>query len=123
MKNFILLIIFIPTVVFAKSVKEIRLNEKIVSYLSISSKGAVLSFPTKPSKVILGREGTFSVEYVGSDLAISPTRSNSESNLFVYIEGRRFNFQLRTSGGGYSLILIKDSFDQIERVENVRRKK
>jgi hypothetical protein len=53
------------------------------------------------------------VEYVENDLAISALKPNSNSNLFVYLEGRRFGFDLRTiSVGGDEIILVRDSDDK-----------
>ncbi len=76
--------------------------------ISISPKGTVLDFPSEPEKVILGTKGSFSIEYIRSDLAISPTTMNSKSNLFVYLQGRRFALDLSTTATGVTLYFIKD---------------
>ena len=94
----------------ARPVKYVRMHDKVISYIPISPNGAILSFPSKPEKIILGRKNAFSVEYVKSDLAISPLRSNSRSNLFVYLPGRRLSFHLYVAEKSNStLILIGDS--------------
>lgn len=97
---------------FAGEVKVIRLDEKSVGQVLISTRGTVLSFPIKPSKVILGRAGTFGIEYVENDLAISPLNTAARSNLFVYLFGRRFSFDLMTSTqGGSPVIRVLDAIE------------
>lgn len=94
---------------FAQSVKTIKLCEKNVATASISPRGSVLEFPTEPEKVVLGTKNSFSIEYIKSDIALSPATLSSRSNLFVYLQGRRFVLDLVTSaGGGVSLYFIKD---------------
>lgn len=97
---------------FADEVKIVRLDEKSIGKVVISTRGTVLSFPIKPSKVILGRAGTFGIEYVENDLAISPLNLNARSNLFVYLFGRRFSFDLVTSPeGGSPVIRVLDAIE------------
>lgn len=94
--------------IFAQSVKTIKLCEKNVESISISTKGTVLDFPSEPEKVILGTKSSFSIEYIRTDLAISPLSMAAKSNLFVYLQGRRFALDLSTSALGTSLYYIKD---------------
>ncbi len=97
---------------FASEVKMIRLSEASVAKVFISTRGTVLSFPTKPSKVILGRANSFGIEYVENDLAISPLSLSARSNLFVYLFGRRFAFDLVASPeSGTSVIQIRDALE------------
>jgi hypothetical protein len=97
---------------FADEVKVIRLDEKTIGKVLISTRGTVLSFPIKPSKVILGRAGTFGIEYVENDLAISPLNTAARSNLFVYLFGRRFSFDLITSAqGGSPVVRVLDAIE------------
>ncbi|MCC7403244.1 MAG: hypothetical protein IT288_02500 [Bdellovibrionales bacterium] len=97
---------------FAEEAKIIRLDEKTIGRVLISTRGTVLSFPIKPTKVILGRAGTFGIEYVESDLAISPLNTAARSNLFVYLYGRRFSFDLVTSPqGGSPVIRVLDAIE------------
>jgi hypothetical protein len=97
---------------YAQEVKTVYLNDTQVVQIPISSKGTVLSFPAKPNKVILGNTGAFGIEYVEQDLAVSPLRPGARSNLFVYIMGRRFTFDLRTSmEGGYSIVVVRDAIE------------
>lgn len=98
---------------YADEVKIVRLNESIVAKVLISTRGTVLSFPAKPTKVILGRSGSFGIEYVENDLAISPLSLSSRSNLFVYLLGRRFAFDLVASpSAGTSVIQVRDADDK-----------
>ena len=53
----------------------------------------VISFPVKPMKVISGSRH-FSIQYIKNDLAIGARKVGLKSNLFVYMEGRRYGFNL-----------------------------
>jgi hypothetical protein len=97
---------------YTQEVKTVYLSDTQVVQIPVSNRGTVLSFPAKPNKVILGNTGTFGVEYVEADLAISPLRPGARSNLFVYLMGRRFTFDLRTSmDGGYSIVVVHDAIE------------
>lgn len=81
-------------------------------------RSSILSFPSRPTKVILGSQGQFAVEYVENDLAIAALKPGAHSNLFVYLEGRRFGFDLRTTTGvGDEIVLIRDSDDRKVKVK------
>jgi hypothetical protein len=120
LSKLLLLLSLVPQV-FADSVKTVRLCEKSVATLYISPKGTVLDFPSEPEKVVLGTKGSFSIEYIRNDLAISPATLGSKSNLFVYLQGRRFNLDLATSSSGTTLYFIKDC--ETERVKVKRNGK
>lgn len=107
---------------FADDVRVLRLSESNVGKILISTRGTVLSFPAKPTKVILGRSGAFGIEYVENDLAISPLSTNSRSNLFVYVLGRRFAFDLVASPqAGTSVIQVRDAIEKIEKNKSRRK--
>ena len=94
-------------------VSTMRLNDHQIVQVSISNRGTILSFPAKPTKVILGNAGSFGIEYVENDSAISPLKSGARSNLFVYLHGRRFSFDLRSlPGTGASLVIVKDAISE-----------
>jgi len=98
----------------AKIARTVFLSDKKTAevYL-VPGRTTILNFPSRPLKVILGNQGLFAVEYVESDLAVSPLRASAKSNLFVYLEGRRFGFDLKTvSQGGDEIIVIRDAADQ-----------
>ena len=103
------LLLYLGPVAFAENVKTLKLCEKSVAPISVSTKGTVLEFPTEPEKVVLGSKGAFAIEYIKSDLAISPATPSSRSNLFVYLQGRRFVLDLTASmSSGVSLYFIRD---------------
>lgn len=98
---------------FAQEVTTVYLSDTQVAPILISTRGTVLSFPTKPSKVIIGNTGSFGVEYVENDLAVSPLTTQARSNLFVYMLGRRFTLDLRTSmPGGASIVVVRDAIEK-----------
>jgi hypothetical protein len=102
----------------------VRLDNQSVAPVVIAVHGTVLDFPTKPAKVILGRKNSFGIEYVESDLAISPLASGARSHLYVYLEGRRFTFDLATTlGGGCAVIAVRDSKDNQVSVDGFFRPK
>ena len=75
----------------AKDVRIVMLDQTTVGRISVSpGRSTILSFPSKPAKVILGNQGVFAVEYVENDLAIAALSVRSHSDLFVYLQGRRF---------------------------------
>ena len=99
-----------PTRPAGREAKLLRLTDSGTAEVVISGRGTVLSFPTKPTKVILGKANTFGVEYVDSDLAISPLNPTARSHLFVYMSGRRFSFDLITSiDDAGAVILVRDA--------------
>lgn len=69
----------------------------------------VLNFPVKPEQVIIGGKSQVSIEYIRNDLALTPLTSNSKTNIFVYMQGRRCGFNLRMSTQNFdSLVNIRD---------------
>jgi hypothetical protein len=81
-------------------------------------RSTILNFPSRPSKIILGNQGLFAVEYVENDLALAATKMAASSNLFVYLDGRRFAFDLHTTqGNGDEIVHVRDSDDQTVKVK------
>ena len=69
----------------------------------------VINFPIKPDNVVLGGKNQFAIEYIKNDIALTALSSNSKTNLFVYLFGRRCGFQLMASGQNHdNLILVRD---------------
>ncbi len=99
----------------AGTVKTVYADENTVLDLVISTSGTVLSFPTKPSKVLLGKNDAYHVEYIDEDLAILPKSYGSQSNLFVYVLGRRFSLNLRTAGSAPAVYRIRDQKEKAYR--------
>lgn len=102
----------------------VKLDNRSVARVDISVKGTVLDFPVKPADVILGRKDSFGIKYVQSDLAISPLSASSSSHLYVYLEGRRFSFDLFTvMNSGCPTISVRDSLDNQVSVDGFFRPK
>lgn len=101
---------------FAKAgdVRTVKLNQTLVAKINIvPGRSTVLSFPTRPTKVILGNQGEFAIEYVENDLALAALTSHSHSDLFVYLDGRRFAFDLVTvPSQGDTIVLVRDALDE-----------
>ena len=74
-------------------------------------RSTILNFPTKPNKVVLGNKNHFAVEYIESDIAISALHAQAHCNLIVYLQGRRFSFDLTTAvASGDEILLIRDGY-------------
>ncbi len=110
MKASIVFLIFVSLSAFGAKARTVYLSETdMASVRMVPGRSTILSFPIKPNKVILGNQGMFAVEYVENDLAIAALRGEARGNLFVYMEGRRFAFDLSTvSAGGDEIILVRD---------------
>lgn len=94
-----------------KDVRMVKLDQTTVARILVSpGRSTILSFPSKPAKVILGNQGVFAVEYVENDLAIAALSGHSHSDLFVYLQGRRFAFDLTAIPvGGDTIVLVRDA--------------
>jgi hypothetical protein len=108
-----LLFAFVPGVYAAKS-RTVYLNDTDMTQVRIMpGRSTILNFPIRPTKVILGNQGSFTVEFVENDLALNALRSQAQGNLFAYMEGRRFAFDLRTVvGGGDEIVLVRDASER-----------
>jgi hypothetical protein len=96
-----------------RDARTVRLSDKKVAPIYIASgRSTILSFPSKPNKVVLGNKGGFAIEYIENDLAISAASGASRSNLFVYLEGRRFAFDLvGTTRNSDDIVMVFDAKD------------
>lgn len=119
MKHLSALVLLISSLLIAAEARTVYLNDKKMQPITIGAgRSTILSFPSKPSKVILGNQGMFAIEYVENDLAVAALRHPATSNLFVYLEGRRFGFELRTTGeGGDQIVLVRDAEERKVKVK------
>lgn len=120
MKYSALLFLIASLSAFGAKARTIYLSETdMASIRVVPGRSTILSFPIKPNKVILGNQGLFAVEYVENDLAIAALRAEARGNLFVYMEGRRFAFDLATvAASGDEIILVRDSVEKPVRGKN-----
>ncbi len=95
---------------FAGDARTLRLDDKKVGKIYVSfGKSTVLSFPGKPTKVVLGSKGAFTLEYIDTDLALAALSPSAQSNLFVYVQGRRFAFDLISRAkNADEIVLVRD---------------
>ncbi len=74
--------------------------------------GTVINFPIKPDNVVLGGQKQFAIEYIKNDIALTALASNSNTNLFVYLLGRRCGFNLVASHARHDdLVQVRDPED------------
>jgi hypothetical protein len=95
---------------WAADARTLKPDDKKVGKIYVSfGKSTVLSFPGKPTKVVLGSKGAFTLEYIDTDLALAALNPNAQSNLFVYVQGRRFAFDLISrSKNADEIVLVRD---------------
>lgn len=95
----------------AKFARMIRLNDKRTETVYVTPGiSTLLSFPSRATKVVLGNKNAFSIQYIENDLAISALTYGGRSNLFIYLDGRRFGFNLHTvNEGGDEIVLVRDT--------------
>lgn len=65
--------------------------------------------------MVLGGQQQFAIEYIKNDV-LTALSSNSKTNLFVYLMGRRCGFQLITSS------LLHDNLIQVRDPEDLKMK-
>jgi len=98
----------------ASKARTVFLSDKRMEAVRIApGRSVIISLPARPSKVIVGNQGLFAVQYVEKDLAISAVTAPAHSNLFVYLEGRRFGFDLQTAAqGGDEIVIVRDEVER-----------
>ena len=110
-RNSLLLLLFLVLGAYANAsgTRTLRLSEKQIGKIRVTpGRTTILSFPTKPTKVLLGNKGLFSIEYIENDIALAAMAPTARSNLFVYLEGRRFAFNVVTSPTGDEIVFVRD---------------
>lgn len=95
------------------SLRTVRCDEaKMIEVYIRLNFGTIINFPVKPDNVVLGGQRQFAIEYIKNDIALTALSSNSNTNLFVYLLGRRCGFHLITSSSLQdNLIQVRDPED------------
>jgi hypothetical protein len=95
------------------SLRTVRCDEaKMIEVYIRPNFGTIINFPVKPDNVVLGGQRQFGIEYIKNDIALTALSSNSNTNLFVYLLGRRCGFHLITSNSQQdNLIQVRDPED------------
>lgn len=106
----IMLLLLYVQIALPKVARRIYLDDKQTQAVRVGTgHSTILNFPTKASKVVLGNKGTFSVEYIENDLAVTALNHTARSNLFVYLDGRRFGFDLIAGNDtGDEIVIVRD---------------
>lgn len=109
MIHMIILALALPSLAFANA-RIVKCDENKVATIYIRPNfGTVINFPIKPDNVLLGSTKQFAIEYIKSDIALTALSSNANTNMFVYLFGRRCAFLLTTGAGRYdSIIKVRD---------------
>jgi hypothetical protein len=95
----------------AKGIRMAFMSERKMEQVRVTPRrSTILSFPAKPGKAILGNKGAFALEYIENDIAINALQSQAASNLFVYLNGRRFSFDLLPAPSlGDEIVIVRDA--------------
>lgn len=98
-------------------VRRVFLDEHKIERVQVHpGRSTVLHFPVKPENSALGMKGIFGLHYIESDIVVDALRPQGATNLFVYLLGRRFAFELVTSGSAFDEIV--DVLDTSEREQS-----
>lgn len=91
----LLLVLFVNTNTYSKPPRVVTIDEtSIVPIYTALGYSTMLQFDSKPSSVILGDQDAFRAEFVGQSLTIKPIIGKGKTNLFVFTDYDRYNFQL-----------------------------
>lgn len=95
------------------SLRVVKCDEsKMIDVFVRPNFGTIINFPVKPDNVVLGGQRQFGIEYIKNDIALTALTSNSNTNLFVYLLGRRCGFRLITSASQQdNLVQVRDPED------------
>ncbi len=95
------------------SLRVVKCDEsKMIDVFVRPNFGTIINFPVKPDNVVLGGQKQFGIEYIKNDIALTALTSNSNTNLFVYLLGRRCGFRLITSAAQQdNLVQVRDPED------------
>lgn len=109
--SLIILLALVVEAAVTPAAKTLYMKDTDVARVTVKlGQSTILSFPTKPTKVVLGNRNVFGVEYIDSDLALSALVPQAHCNMVVYLPGRRFSFDLLTSAtAGDEILLIRDA--------------
>ncbi len=110
MSTLIVLLLLQIAMADTSSARDVKCDEnKMVSVYIRPYMATIINFPVKPDNVVVGGQKLFSIEYIKADLAITTLSPQAQTNLFVYLTGRRCGFQLVSSPRRHdSLIKVKD---------------
>ncbi len=99
------------------SLRVVKCDEsKMIDVFVKPNFGTIINFPVKPDNVILGGQKQFGIEYIKNDVALTALTSSSNTNLFVYLQGRRCGFRLITS------VIQQDNLIQVRDPEDAKMK-
>ena len=83
------------TVAIAGGIRTVQVNDTKMQPINLKmGRASVLRFFDKPTKVVIGNQNYYSIEFVANDLTIQPL-GDVETNLFVYTLYHTYGFILR----------------------------
>ena len=86
-----LILCLISKVAYPQRIKEFQLGKDAITVVHTSpGYTTLLSFPTKPTRVVVGDQESFRIEFVENHLAIKPLVGGVKTNLFVFTRDEQF---------------------------------
>ncbi len=112
-----LLLLFVKDAEAKPHLRIVKCDEsKMIDVYVRPNIGTIINFPVKPDNVVLFGKNQFGIEYIKNDIALSALSSNGNTNLFVYLLGRRCGFHLVAS------IVNQDNLIQVRDPEDSKMK-
>ena len=107
-------------------VRTLHTNDQRMELVKLKmGKSTLLSFPTRPKKIVVGNPDFFEVEFVNTELTIRP-KGIAKTNMFVYTKRRIYGLLIEVvSGEGYDdLIHVKWSpyYESLEKNRKGKKK-
>jgi hypothetical protein len=108
MIKFIVLLLCFPIAAFGKVGKTLPCDDAHAQLVRIpSGRVTTLNFPVAPKDAVPGESG-FDIKRIQQDLVIKAIRPGANTNLIVYLEGRRCFFHLVSNATGDESIFVRD---------------
>jgi hypothetical protein len=98
-------------------------KDQIVAIHTKVGMATLIQLPERPSSVVIGEQNSFKVEYLDKAITVKPLFSGARTNLYVYTDWYRFNFELLPSAGSKSLdyiVYLKNSITVPSKPQSVR---
>lgn len=111
---------------YAKRIKDHHLKkDTITNVYTAPGYTTLIELPTKPTRVVVGDQNSFKIEFVGKNLAVKPLAENIRTNLFIFTKDKQF--QCTLISGPVSklqyLVRLNNKTAQIKNITLTRKRK
>lgn len=103
-----LILCLVSKVAYSQRIKEFEIKKDAIIVVHTSTGyTTLLSFPTKPTRVVVGDQDSFRIEFVGNNLAIKPLVSGVKTNLFVFTRDEQYQCTLISGSPDHIQYLVR----------------